>query len=251
MANNLDKLVISKDRLALLFEKNKKYIGTNILVSGEISIGLSTTTTVFVSEFKDILFIPSEFIKAIYIIVSIIMFALAIHTLWKNKITHETLLNKVIELSEVENEYRAIIVLRDEFNPYSNKYLVYYDTVWNCYLCLHYSYNPNNEETESDNAILKRVSNELCIKPELLSVISICKKDSCKHSYRTNETKFYHFHYYSTTINSDNTPDLMKQDEFEINEKKYYWKSIDELRNHKNTWERNSDVINFLEAHVW
>lgn len=251
MADNLDKLIISKDKLELLFEKNRKYIGRKALISGKISIGLTTITTVFVSEFKDVWFIPADIIKTMYIIVSIVMFVLAIHTIWKNKITHKTLFNKAIELSEVENEYRAIIVLRDEFNSFSNKYLVYYDTVWNCYLCLHYSYNPKNEETESVSAILNRVSNELFIEHEFLSGTSICIKDSCKHSYRTNETKFYHFHYYSAIINADHIPELLKQDQFEINDKKYYWKSIEELRNHRNTWERNSDVINFLESHVW
>ena len=237
MEKELDRLVISRNELALLLEKNKEYIGRRTLIANQVSIGITTLTTLIVSDFKDILFLPSSLFLGGYAFVTAMMFVWAVLIVKKDKFTHETLLKKIEALSKIENEYRAVLILKDGFATHSNRFLVYSDTVWNCYLCPHYTYDPGNESTFFKSSLSKKISDDIFVYVNDYDVKPIEVRTNVKYSYRTNEMKCYHFYYFRISVSPEDFPDNMRKDEFEINHRKYFWKSIEELRMDENTRE--------------
>ena len=63
-------------------------------------------------------------------------------------------LNDINKLNEISHNH-SIIVIKDTFNEFSNRFLVYNDTKWDCKFFLNYKENINNE-----SYIKEHLSNE-------------------------------------------------------------------------------------------
>jgi hypothetical protein len=243
--------LISKERLELLLEKEKENIGKKWNGLQQISVAFSIFITLIVSDCKDIFGITGKQWWSILCFVCLAMFVWGILLLIltrKKKLTPTILTEKIISISELLNEPRYIIIIQNDYEEFPNKYLVYTDPVWKCYLCIHYPFNSNDDEETRLNKIKRNISRDLHIEINMIENINyIFQRDSNKYSYRVKKNKLYFFYFYHIKLNlSSNSGENIKND-FTIDGKEYSWKSINELEQDPNTQDRNSDVIKFLK----
>lgn len=60
-------------------------------------------------------------------------------------VTYEDLLSDINKLNEIAHNY-SIVLIKDSFQRFPNRFLVYEDKRWECKLFLNYKENPNNKE---------------------------------------------------------------------------------------------------------
>lgn len=246
------KLRISQEKLKLLLEKKKNYIGNDGSLVGACSTLLALVIALFSADFHDVLTIPAIRVQQLFVFATIINLLYILYLLYKNhkeKYTHLSLYDDIEKLSETVTEYRTLAVIKDMFSKYPNRFLVYKDKIWNCYLCLHYPYDKTRTDS-IENDIAVRLSQDLHIPAQSIIVTKVVEKEGEKYSYRANEIKKYSFYYLWVTFTDDAYSNI-KSDSFIIQNKEYYWKSIEELIADKNTFERNRDVIINLESQIW
>ena len=148
----------------------------------------------------------------------------------------------MVNLQNVHNTHNhSIIIIKDNFNEFSNKFLVYDDTVWNCMLFPNCRDSINNETYIADNISKKFGINKNSIKIEYKG-----SKISKKISKKDNNKKTY-FHKFFLVIISD-FPKYMKNDEFIHNGKTYHWKTIIDLESDNNVMNKNEDVLSFIKT---
>ena len=183
----------------------------------------------------------------------IICLFIAVYYLGFDRYNQNMLFDDIKELSTLKNEYRALAVIKDTFSKYPNRFLVYYDEIYHCYLCPHF---PITKEEIKDNfyseKILEYISNELRVSKKHLFVNSVRQqKEHVKYSLRENDNKNFLFYYCKVDISNFDKYQNIKNDSFIIQGKKFAWVSLAELRKDTNTMERNSDVVNYLESNKW
>lgn len=244
---------MQEQQLELLLEKRKKYIGQRAIATSNFSIAFTLLLADLTATFHDIIVfgvqIKGNNIRAFSVFIMLVCFLLALYRLFFRKYSHRELLKEIKELSIIKKEYRSIAVIQDSFNVYSHRFLVYYDTIWHCWLCPHFPTKDTVLPTIDE--IKKNVSNELNIAVKHISVTYVCDQDEhLKRSLRINEDKMYHFFYFKVVIDF-NPKWAVTNDTFKIHDKEFAWKSISELRNDNTTMTSNSDVVNFLESHQW
>lgn len=247
----MKKLQINEDQLELLLEKRKKHIGGNAIANTSLSIAITLLITYLTADYKDLFGIQGLIIEKFFVVIMIILFVAAVLLYVFDRYNHTRLLNEIIDLSTLKNEYRMIAIIKDTFNSYSNRFLVYHDTIWHCFLFPHFPIS-NNTIPPKEDEMTKFISNELKVPIKNISTTFICKQEEhIKFSLRNNEDKNYHFYYFSVKIDNINLKSPILQDSFSIHKKAFVWKSISELRQDESTMSNNSDVINFVESHKW
>lgn len=232
------RILVDEKDLKLLLEEKKNFIGKEVAIDSIISAFSFLLSSVF-AEYKSYFGISGKVFKSICVIAGLIFSGIVIMKIiknQKNRYTHKDLLKDINSLNKITHEH-SIAVIKDTFNEFSNRYLVYKDTAWDCYLFPNYKTNDNNE-----NYIKEHLSNELKLNINDIQLKYKCKNISHKLSQRDKRHKYYDHKFYLTEIyNFNNT---MKKDEFEIDGKKYFWKTIYELELDKNVQEKNLDILN-------
>lgn len=133
----------------------------------------------------------------------------------------------------------SIVLLRDTFQKFPNRYLVYQDEAWDCLFFPNYKDNPNNEDF-----IKGHLSSELKIEKENISLKYLTQRIHQKYSVTHQEYRVYSHKFYLTSISS--YPEKMRADSFEQDGRQYYWKTIDELRRDPDVQKKNSDILRFV-----
>lgn len=120
----------------------------------------------------------------------------------------------------------------------NGKYLQLYDEDWKCWLFPYYRYQDPNKET-IDNKVSDLLKREITTEYVATAI-------HCKYSVRDESYKRYKHFLYKYTIGS--IPESMLDEEFIIDNKKYSWKTINDLENDNNTMDKNDDVIAFVKS---
>lgn len=139
----------------------------------------------------------------------------------KNSYTYDDLLKDINTLNEITHNH-SIVVIRDSFNEYPNRFLVYYDPQWKCKLFINYKDNVNNESYIKDHLF-----RELKVDKSAIKVDYVSQNISEKISRRDNQKKVYCHKLFLATI--ENFPEDMKQDTFICDGRTYHWESIIQL----------------------
>lgn len=234
-------ILIDKTKLNLLLEKKKNYIGNEVTIDSIIS-AFSFLISSFFAEYKNYFGIPGMFYKVFFVLLGILFSGIVIgKSIYakKNQYNYKDLLKDINALNEITHEH-SIVVIKDTFNKFSNRYLVYKDLIWNCDFFPNYKTNENNE-----NFIKEHLSNELKIVRDDINLKYVCKNISEKYYERTKEIKIYDHRFYLAEIKNFN--DLMKNCSFEIDGKIYYWKTINELELDREVIKKNSDILNVVK----
>lgn len=242
-------LLINRKKLELLLEKNKEKIGhDNIqgietLFSG-ITFGISTIFASYTSIgiFSDFL------IKQICVILSVGFSLWGIYMITKSlktKYGPTELLNDIENLNEITHPF-SIVAIKDTFNKFPNNFLLYYDTRWDCKFFIYYRTQATSNEVNEEN-ICTRLSNELKIKKDRISVEYRSVKIQRKFSVSDQKYKCYEHQVYYVKIPFNST---IKNRDFIIDGKHYYWMSIAEMEQDPNIIEKNLDVVNLISESI-
>lgn len=148
------------------------------------------------------------------------------------------LLKEILNMDKTQHHH-SIIAIKDTFQPYPNRFLVYEDTAWNC------RFFPNfpTQETEKKNKeyIKEKLSNELKI-PE--SCIAVERKGSAlqeKYSVKHQENRIYDHIFYLVTL--DRIGKAMQRPSFTLDNRSFYWMTISEMEADPDIQKKNMDVV--------
>ena len=235
------KLVIDDVKLNLLLEQKKKFIGKKVVWDSILS-AVSFLISVILADYNVLFGTSGIAFKVFFLFVGCSFTAKAVYDTIKsirNSYSYEDLLKDINALNEVTHNH-SIVAVRDTFNEFANRFLVYDDAQWGCLLFINYRDNVNNGEH-----IKEHFSREMKIAPSMISVLSGTQLISEKVSGRDGKNKVYRHNLFLLTVSE--FPEYMKNDTFECNGKTFHWMSIDKLENDKSAMEKNADIIRFVK----
>lgn len=238
------KILIDDVKLNLLLERKKNFIGNKIAWDSILS-ACSFLVSVIFASYDNIWKIPGLAFKIVFLIVGIGFTIKAVVDVWntkKNSYTYDDLLKDINTLNEITHNH-SIVAIRDSFNEYPNRFLVYDDLNWKCKLFINYKDNINNESFIKDH-----IFRELKVDMAEIEVKYVSQNISEKISGSDNEKKVYCHKLFLTTI--ENFPENMKKDTFICDGRTYHWKSIVELEKDKSAMEKNADIIQFVKESI-
>ena len=163
----------------------------------------------------------------------------------QTKYGHEMLLRDLELLNEISHPF-SIIAIRDSFNQYPNRFLLYYDTRWDCKFFI---YCPTKDsESDNEDNIRFRLSSELKIDPALISVRYITEQIYQKYSISDRIYKYYDHKLYLADIPFT---DAIKKSVFKIDGKSFFWMSIAEMEKDPNIKKKNLDVVYMVRDNIY
>lgn len=108
------------------------------------------------------------------------------------------------------------------------------------------NYKTIDDESENEKNIINRLSQELKIAPEEIGLIKkrqeIYSKKSASHE---NQLRIYDHILYVANLSL--FPEMIKEKNFDIQEKAFTWMTLQEMKQDKDIQEKNSDVLDMLE----
>ena len=238
------KILIDDVKLNLLLETKKSFIGKNVAWDSFLS-ALSFLISVVLASYRDFFGIPGVVLKTVFVILGIFFTTKSIVDIYsskKNNYSYSDLLSDINKLNEITHNH-SIVVIKDTFNKYPNRMLVYDDTRWDCKFFLNYKENANNE-----SFIKQHLSQELKIEPHDIDLEYHGQRIHEKFSESARKKKVYSHKFYLATIR--NFSDLMQRDSFECDGRQYYWMTVPELEQDRNVQKKNSDILEYVKEMV-
>lgn len=245
----MGKIVIDENELKLIIEKNRDSITDRRNWIDNIGTAGSLFLTIMSSDFKDLWIIKADYIQYTVWLITGYYLLKGCKTWWKNRKSQfdkDVLYQKISEKSEIEKAPFSIIIIKDDFSEFSNRFLVYEDGRWGCKLFLNYFMQSSDAESEKENQ-LESVSNYLKIHKNKMTIDYLFMKESTKYSPTSQKNKTYNFYYYHVKIKEEAFSNKMKRSSFEIDGRTFKWMSMDELWNDRATIEKNSDVLRVVK----
>lgn len=244
MANDRKQLLLDKNDIKLIFEENRDYIGRKSLFGLDSLIAsIGFLLTIFLSDFKRLTWL--KYLLGILAIVYLIWGVYNIVIYYKGKRFDRFILLEQLEDINLMNKHQhSIILIKDDFNKNSNRFLVYQDSRWDCKLFVNFHTLGNDEENIP--SIEKHIEAELKSKPRTCEYLF--DKTHSKYSVSAKREKYYHHKFYRLALTANKQ---IKQDSFTIDGKTFFWMSIAQMENDKNIMEKNSDIVGFVkEANI-
>lgn len=240
-------LNIDEDKLKILLNSNDKYIKTSY-TDGLLTMasGLITIITDGLYGF-DILAnsIKSSILKVIIVILGGIFVLKGIYDMVqvnKHSISADTLFNDIKNMDIPKSRY-SLVAIKDAFNEYPKRYLLFYDVEWKCFLFPHYKTTDNDKEN-----IIKHLSIDLEVNPTELSIDFKAKDTHTKFSVSNNKIKTYEHNLYQVNIRNFNN-NIIK-DSFSIGDKRFKWFSMEEMLSDKEIFDKNYDIVKFVTENI-
>jgi len=238
------KITIDDVKLNLLLEQKKEFIGRKV-VFDSLASSVSLLITVLISDFKEFVGPFGDFLKILFLLIGLVF---AIKSMFdiinslKNSYDFNDLLNDINKLNEIES-YHCLIVIKDTFNDFSNRYLIYDDEKWNCMFFINYK---NSQAYPIDESfIINHLSNQLKINESKITIEKRNSKISCKYSVKDDVNKLYNHTLYYATINEFTNE--LKKDTFTIDGITYHWKTIHDLEIDESVKKHNMDIVEFVK----
>lgn len=237
-------LLINSDKLEALLQRKQEYIGYKKL---DQSCNVANALLVVYGGFTA----PAEtalWIKAMAIIFGCFSFYWSGCAMIKaiKKTYNADLLQKDIEnLNEVEHPF-SLVAIKDSFNEFPHRYLLYYDNRWGLNLFPNYRTLANEEENIAN--IISRLSNELQIPAEIIYLERKGFELRTKYSVSDKIQKVYAHTLYQATIKD--MPVALQTNQFTIGERQYSWWSIDSMEADEAIREHNLDVVELVKHNI-
>ena len=238
-------LLLEENSLRLLLEQKRRYIGRKELGIPDIIAGITTFISAYTAACKDYGFVSGNWIKHVLEIAGVGLVVWGIYAMIKNQkdnYSAEDLYQDMKQMNVIQHQF-SIVVLKDTFHKFPNHYLLYYDERWNC----RFFFNYKTQDNDEDN-ILNRLSNELHIKRDALSIQYCSSVIQRKYSVSHDEDRTYNHRLYRVDVKK--YPELLKKTEFEIDGRKFYWMTLDEMEQDKDIQEKNLDVVHYIRDQI-
>lgn len=163
----------------------------------------------------------------------------------KNTYNADLLQHDIENLNEIEHPF-SLIAIKDTFNKYPHRYLLYYDNRWQLNLFPNYRTQATEEENIAN--IVGHLSNELQIPAQDITVEQKGYKLTTKYSVSDKVQKVYAHTLYQATIKE--LPKKLQADSFMIGDRKYSWWSIDKMETDEDIREHNLDVVELVKHNI-
>ncbi len=241
------RIYIESDRLQLILSNYDDKIGNSVGNGiGYIITAIAYAIPMIMSDFSKWKTF-GLILQVILVLFGVAIFLYGVYVFY-NAVEHpfnkDTLYDEIEEANLMKEHPHSIVLLKDTFNLNSNRFLVYYDSRWDCRLFLNYATITEDFAKDEQN-IAKHLQMELKISEDKMEYAFEFEKVHEKYSPTSNENKCYRHRFYKFILNEFS--DITKQDEFEIDGKKFYWMSIADMEADKKIMERNSDVVGFVK----
>lgn len=150
--------------------------------------------------------------------------------------------------TETANEYRAIFLIkrsRSDNSGSSDSVLVYASHAWQCYMFCNARYDPNKSISSQLPELKEKLSNRIGVGSEsiLLSYADNADTSNIKYSYSSKKDTKYHYKFIFVNIRDLSKHQHLSKNKFVVAGYTYTWATLGQLRAHKDTVEKNSDVI--------
>lgn len=237
-------ILLDKTELELLLERRKEYIGRS--KDGLFDFFFAIITFLFslmYTDCEDIFFIKGSVIKGIFLLVTIAFLGRGIVLMIKrNDYSADKLNREINDLNHMEHPF-SIIGIRDTYNEYANRFLLYYDTRWKCYL---FPNGRTNEDAEKNEAYLKQdISNSLKLPVNMLSIRKVGERIHQKYSVSDQRMKLYHHTFYELKV--DDFPEEARKTEFVMDGTMFRWMSLAEMVQDARIQEVNEDIVEIVK----
>ena len=234
-------LWINETKLNLLLEEKKQFIGAVVVWDSVIS-SASFLISVLLASYEEVFGRYGFILKLVFVVLGLVFTAKSIHDVLKSKrnsYSYKDLFDDINRLNEITHNH-SIIAIKNTFEEFPNKFLLYEDKRWNCRLFINYKENINNE-----SYIINHVSNELKVPVSDITIKYLAQEVGEKFSESHHEQRVYLHRLYQVEIN--NIPDCMKKDSFIIEGTRYYWESIRDMEQDERIAMVNSDIVNLVK----
>lgn len=238
-------LNIKESDLELLLKDRKKEIEIPKLYGiSDIFAAISLGCSLFCTDASSIRGIPPIIFFVIMGIIILAFLILGIAELIKSIFRRYTVNALYLEIKDLDPIYEHrfnIVIIRNMIE--NGKYLLFKSGSWNCWLfpnykCMTGCFDVDRERKEIEGKIKDHlnISNEMHI--EYLG-----NQHSTKYSYNDKVYKRYNFHFF--LIEGINVGATNKT-KFEINSRKYCWKTISQMQCNPMIMKKNQDVVDFV-----
>lgn len=240
----MNKVLLSEDRLQLILEKHKGSIGNKSNWSNVIT-GITFIISTLSAQYSDFAYVSGEIIKTVFLVVA------SIATCWgilmeitkkKDQFNQEKLFEEMKVANEIEHPF-SIVAIKDTFEKYPNKFLLYYDNRWKCWFFFNFRTNDDTEKNEQ--SIKNGLSSRLKIDVDSIDLEFKDETIHCKYSESDKVKKYYHHSLYNCVIK--NFGEELKKDKFTIDNVDYKWMTIDEMEKNPSIKVHNLDVVEFVK----
>ncbi len=235
------KILVDEEKLNLLLDSKKQFIGNKVTWDSVLS-SVSFLVSVVFASYDETFGSFGAFFKYTFVVLGIFFTCKTLKDVYdskKNNYSFEDLLNDINKLNEIQHNH-SIVIIKNTYDEFPNKYLVYNDAKWNCLLFPNYKDNENNLEF-----IAEHLSNELKISKENIFLKYVDQYISYKMSEKDKEYKVYNHRFFVANISE--FPAYMKDNGFVADDKEYSWKTMNELEQDENIAKKNSDIIGHIK----
>lgn len=135
----------------------------------------------------------------------------------------------------------SLIAIKDSFSAYPNRFLLRYDTRWQCWLFPYYA--SQADSGEDVGRITESLSNQLKVPAADIQLAKRGFRIQTKFSVSDNIEKTYAHTLYQAEIPF---PQAEQSDDFQIDGTHFRWLPINEMLADSDISKKNSDVIYFV-----
>lgn len=236
--------VVRGSDLKLLLEKKRKYIGKKPNLELILS-GLFFFLPLIFTDFSDYGEVSGEVFKWLFICfgvaVTIAGMVMSVNAL-KNKYSHTQLYEDIMKLEPPAKKF-SLVAIKDTFNSFANRYLLYFDEKWQCWFFFSFRTSENDIQN-----IKNKLSEKLKVPAKNIAVEFKAQQVQRKFAPADNTVNTYEHKLYKATI-SDFT-DTLKQDKFKIDGVQYRWMTTEEMLKNKLIVEKNLSVVSFVKDYA-
>ena len=143
-------------------------------------------------------------------------------------------------MDQIKHKF-SLIAVKDTFCEYSNRFLVYWDARWECWLLLNFR-TPDNNEVE---VLARRTAETLHVPVAKTKLQWQDVQVYTKFSVSDRIRKVYEHNLYIANITS--WTETLKQRQFVLDGVEYKWMTLREMKNDSNIMKKNRDVVAMLE----
>jgi hypothetical protein len=240
------KLLIDKIKLKLLLEEKREYVGTKIEGFDTLMAGIFFLLSLLCSDYHDIGSISGIALKTIAFIIGLIATIYGAKKILMSlihKYDHKILYHDIENLNEITHPF-SIVAIKDTFNEFSNRFLLYYDTSWKCW----FFFSFKTLETQNEENVKTRLSNLLHIDKKNIALQYKLERIQPKFSVKDNVDKVYLHRLYQATISE--FPEACKESRFEIDGTRFCWMTVAEMEADSDIMKVNQDVISMVKDKI-
>lgn len=240
------KLLIDKIKLQLLLEKKRDNIRSKVEGWDLILTGVLFLISILCSEYKSVFGLSSETITVLATVFGIFITLWGVVKVFKSfrlRYDHKLLFSDIENLNEILHRF-SIVALKDDFNKYSNRFLLHYDTNWNCWFFFSFP----TSDSANEEQIKNRMSNILKVDKNLIHLVHKSERLQPKYSIKDSVNKVYQHSLYQAVMGAF-SPE-MEEDCFVLDGVSYKWMTIAEMEADDRIMEINKDVVSFVKEKI-